>query len=102
MRVAQARFREGSDHWEAWYNLVREDGTQIFADIKCTGTAEAVAQAAGNREVVEARHNRGQALALRFAKEAQSGRGVCTITVSFDSVGDGSPQARYDYEKPVP
>jgi hypothetical protein len=96
-RLIQARRTNGSDGWEAWYNVVRDDGGQVFVEVSCTDTAYEAVRASADKASRQALADQGTALALELAESAQAGRGTCYVTVTFDSL-DGGTHHDYRYE----
>src|SRR5436309_15648785 len=98
--VIQADRSGEGDDWQARYSIAR-DGEQVVVEVRCSGTAQAVARAHNNTAALAAIRDTGAALAEDLAKSAQRGRGICHINVVFDEAGDGSPRHDFQYEKPV-
>jgi hypothetical protein len=98
-RLIQGRRENGSDGWEAWYNVVRDDGGQVFVEVSCTETAYEAVRTSANEAARRALADQGTALALELAESAQAARGTCYVTVTFDSL-DGGIRHDYRYDGP--
>jgi len=85
------------DGWTQFYRLRRNDGSEVVADVQCTGTAEAVATQTHNEEALGVMDNKASMLVVKLAEQAQSPnrRGSVLIRVWFDEIDDGN--VRHDF-----
>jgi hypothetical protein len=91
----------GGDGWAVDYRIRRDDGEEVHAEVRCTETARAVAERAGNEKALAAMGDRGQSVALAYAESVQSPakRGEVTLFISFDPIDGGNVTRDVQYSR---
>ncbi len=88
------------DGWKCVYEIKRDDGELVTAEVRCTRTAEQTAQAQGNSKALESMKNYGGVDVRVYAEHVQSPsrRGRTCIKAFYDS-GTGNLNLNVSYER---
>ena len=89
------------DGWAVDYQIRREDGEELHAEVRCWERAHAAAERAANAEALAAIADRGNAAALEYAElvESPGTRGAVAISIWFDPADRGNLRHRVSYER---
>jgi hypothetical protein len=87
--------------WALNYRIQRQDGEELYAEVRCWERALAAAERAANAEALAAIADRGVAAALEYAElvESPATRGSVLISIWFDPADDGKLRRRVSYER---
>jgi hypothetical protein len=93
----------GQDGWAVDYRVKRDDDEEVYVQVRCTGTVEAIATATDNAETLAVIADRGRTEALRIAERVQSParRGRVLVSVWFDPIDHGNVRNTIEYERPL-
>jgi hypothetical protein len=91
------------DGWAVDYRILRQDGEELHAEVRCWERAHAAAEKAANAEAIAAIADRGIAAALEYAElvESPATRGAVLISIWFDPTDEGNLRRRVSYERPL-
>ena len=89
------------DGWAVDYRILREDGEELHAEVRCWNKASAAAERAANTDALVAIADRGIAVALEYAEQVESPAkcGAVLISIWFDPADDGNLRRRVSYER---
>jgi len=87
--------------WAVGYRIQREDGEELYAEVRCWEKAHVAAERSANADALAAIADRGAAAALEYAELAESPatRGAVLISIWFDPAGEGNLRHRVSYER---
>ena len=87
--------------WTLDYQIRRDDGEELHAEVRCWEKARAAAERAANAEALAAMADRGSAAALEYAElvESPAARGAVMISIWFDPADEGRLRRRVSYER---
>jgi hypothetical protein len=87
--------------WALDYQIRRDDGEELHAEVRCWEKAQAAAAQAANADALAAIADRGAAAALEYAELADSPakRGAVLISIWFDPADEGNLRHRVSYER---
>jgi hypothetical protein len=90
------------DGWTKFYRLLRDDGSEVAADVQCSGTAAATASQNHNEEALAVMDNQASMLVVKLAETAQPSarRGAVLIRVWFDEIDGGNVRHDFVYGDP--
>ena len=89
--------------WAVNYRILREDGEELHAEVRCWDKARAAAERAANAEALAAIADQGLAAALEYADlvESPAKRGAVVLSIWFDATNAGNLRRRVGYEHPL-
>jgi hypothetical protein len=89
------------DGWAVGYRIRREDGEELYAEVRCWEKARVAAERAANTETLAAIADRGIAAAREYAElvESPTTRGAVLISIWFDPADEGNLRRRVSYER---
>jgi hypothetical protein len=89
------------DGWAVDYQIRREDGEELHAEVRCWERAHAAAERAINSAALVAIADRGSVAALEYAElvESPATRGAVLISIWFDAADEGNLRRRVSYER---
>ena len=87
--------------WAVDYRILREDGEELHAEVRCWDRARAAAERSANADALAAIADRGIAAALDYAESVESpaARGAVLISIWFDPADEGNLSRRVSYER---
>jgi hypothetical protein len=85
--------------WALDYRIRRQDGEELYAEVRCWDKAHAAAERAGNAEALAAIADRDLQAALEYAEPAESPAERGGVLIWFDQADEGSLGHRVSYER---
>lgn len=91
----------GDEGWKCTFEIKRDDGEVVIADVSCTRTAQVAAAKAENVEALASMGAQGRPDVLQIAEKVQSPsrRGRTLITAFYDAMDRGDFRWDVRYER---